>query len=143
MEQFIESDTFAIILVICIFAGIIIFFKWYFGGKWVNKIRIPTHLPKEGFLVQLVGVSSLLSHNSLFPKIKLFENYFEYRILLKKKINYSDLAKIEVIKYSIMPKDIIIYINNGGRLWLAPGNEQNLNELVKFFNAKANLLDRK
>ena len=90
-------------------------------------------------MFQLVSVSTMLSHNSLFPKIKLFEEYFEYRILIKKKIFYTNIEHIAVENKSFMPKSVVITTKNGKRLWLTPGKEENFNELHRFFNEKTGL----
>ena len=137
MELLLDSDTIVLIFVLCTYALIFPFFIWYFRGNWIKRIRIPSHLPKEGLAFQILGVSSLLCHNSLFPKIMLFENYFEYRIIFKKKVNYSEINRIETKKYSIMPKNIIIYLKDGKRLWLTIGKEENLNELIAFFGKRS------
>ncbi|MCX6803953.1 MAG: hypothetical protein NTY48_05290 [Candidatus Diapherotrites archaeon] len=139
-ELLTNPETLVLGMVIIFLVLLLLFFIKYFRGDWINLIQIPSRIPPQGFKFAVLGVSSILSHNTLFPKITFYDDHFEYRILLKQKIFYSQIKKLTAKKYLIMPKDIIVYFNNNSRLWITPGKEENVLELLRFFKNKNNLI---
>lgn len=118
------------------------FFWWYFSGKWIPIIRVPASFPREGMPVPILGVTSIFSHNTLFPRLRLYNDGLDYRILFKRKILFTQIQEARFVKPLIGWKRIALIEKDGNRLWFMMGNQENTKELLNLLKRKGVKLDQ-
>src|SRR5882724_8552175 len=72
---------------------------WFFVYKFRATIKIPLVLPQSGFSVPVInsyiGSVWFNIHNGLYSSLKFFDDHFEYVILLKKIVPYSNIREVD------------------------------------------------
>jgi hypothetical protein len=104
-------------------------------------VTIPPILPQEGVAVPLInafiGTWLFNVHNSAWPLFRLFEDHFEYRVLFRKSIDYSQVNSIDCLGgfrgFGTML--IISFTNSRWNLHLSM-NENNLKEVLRYLKSK-------
>ncbi len=105
-------------------------------------VSIPLVLPSEGFSIPIINayIGSLLFniHNGLCPRLKLFDDHFEYVILWKKSVAYSTIQEVGVnTAFWAGGCTLLVKFNNGSWDYSANMNKHNLEEVLIFFQSKS------
>lgn len=109
--------------------------------KYRKEIYVPPVIPQEGINVPLInayrGTWLFNIHNGLYPKLRLFEDRFEYTIFGSASRRFDEIAGIGLgMTGVVFTNDLEIRFNNSRWAFHADMSKHNLKEVLKFFQSK-------
>lgn len=116
--------------------------------KAKTKISIPPVIAQEGIRVPIInayqGTWFINVHNGLWSSLTLFEDHFEFVVLSKKTVNFTEIKSVD-IRFGFLAggSGLNIVFNNGAWNYCAVMNKHNLREVLLYFKAKGCALSQK
>jgi len=107
-------------------------------------VMIPDSIPSDGVSVPVVesfiGLRGLdawtFVQNSLNPKFTLFGEYLEYRVIIKRRLNLSDIEKIKGISRKYFNRMRFYFKNKGLTMTVHLFSRESYHVLEDFFKRR-------
>ena len=108
------------------------------------NMLIPRELPAEGVRTPLIASYSgpkalapvTFSHNNMFPQMTLFEDQFDYKVILKRSAYYSDVESLRAYKSRFYNRLIFKFFNTNLFFIAVLPNEELLDKILAFLAEK-------
>jgi len=84
-----------------------------------------------------------LANNNFRPKLILFDNHMEYRVLVRKRAYYSDIASIRSYRSRFYNKLRFTFNNKSNYFTAVFGNEETLQTVLNFLGERGIMPDEK
>ena len=106
----------------------------------MSEVVIPDPLPANGFKVPLratfTGPKSAplvaLSHNSMFPLLKLYNDSVEFRVFIQRRKSYTDIERVEIARSFLTDNVIFVWKDSVFTFTANVSGEKILQELARF-----------
>lgn len=94
-------------------------------------------IPIIGAFGGIKGLSFLaISENTLYPSLTLYDDYMDYKVLIKKNADYNQIISIREISFIFNSYMIFTFHDRTLTLGVRLMNNEIMHEITDFFHAK-------